>query len=139
MRKSVAEIIRDTTVQLTVAVILIAGGAVVAWLKGFGHDSTAASRPAALSVDCTGPPNVAAGRLVANPGLTDYSTGFGDVADAQLHTGVNRIVRPVQIPRHLQPDEYEIDAEIWPPNKVGANGVQTLTDGFCVGFVIPKK
>jgi hypothetical protein len=74
--------------------------------------------------------------LYNNAGI-DNSTGTGDISDYQLSPGKTAKTRPVPIPAHLKPGRYELDAELWPPNEVGQNGVQTITTATCGYMTVP--
>lgn len=65
---------------------------------------------------------------------TDYSNGDGDVDAYQLVAGTQSVSRVLVLPSGLSADRYEIDAEIWPANQVGANGVETIADAPCGSF-----
>lgn len=67
----------------------------------------------------------------------DDSNGDGDVDSIALHQGWNSLSRPVTIPANLQPGQYELDAEIWPANEIGQNGVNDLIDATCTYFKVP--
>jgi hypothetical protein len=67
----------------------------------------------------------------------DHSNGDGDVSSFTLKQGNSSPSRPVTIPAHLPPGKYELDAEIWPANAVGQNGINDLTDATC-GYFRPK-
>jgi hypothetical protein len=81
--------------------------------------------------------NVGLGAGVYDQTGNDHSTGFGDIDSIPLTPGRNVKERPLQIPGSLPPGRYEVDAEIWPPNKVGADGSNTLADGTCGYFNVP--
>jgi hypothetical protein len=68
---------------------------------------------------------------------TDHSTGYGDLDSVPLAIGKNTETRPVLIPGSLPPGRYELDAEIWPQNKVGTNGANTLAEATCAYFDVP--
>lgn len=65
-----------------------------------------------------------------------YSDGIGDIDSYLLAAGKSAKTRLVDIPSNLHPGTYELDAEIWPPNKVGADGANTLTEGTCAFFTV---
>jgi hypothetical protein len=67
----------------------------------------------------------------------DQSNGDGDVSDTTLQEGQSDPSRPVTIPTGLPAGTYEIDAEIWPANEIGKNGVNDLTDAVCGSFKVP--
>lgn len=68
----------------------------------------------------------------------DSSTGTGDIDSFQLVQGDNTKTRIVPIPKDLPSGTYELTAEVWPPNKVGADGAETLADTPCATFSVPK-
>jgi hypothetical protein len=67
----------------------------------------------------------------------DRSTGYGDINSLSLPAGRSTKSRSVKIPANLAPGKYELDAEVWPANEVGANGANTLADGTCEHFRVP--
>jgi hypothetical protein len=67
---------------------------------------------------------------------TDYSDGTGDIDTYLLVAGKSAKTRPVNIPGNLHPGTYELDAEIWPPNKIGADGANTLAEDTCAFFTV---
>jgi hypothetical protein len=69
----------------------------------------------------------------------DYSTGYGDISGIQLLKGLVTESRPLLIPPNLPAGTYEIDAEIWPANEVGENGVNTIADTTCAFFSVPQR
>jgi len=64
----------------------------------------------------------------------DHSNGYGDIDSVFLPAGNTTKTRPVVIPASLAPGRYELDAEVWPPNKVGANGANTRGSAICSYF-----
>jgi hypothetical protein len=66
----------------------------------------------------------------------DRSNGDGDISSYTLEEGNSNPSRPVTIPRHLPAGRYEIDAEIWPANEIGQNGINDLTDARCAYFTV---
>lgn len=68
---------------------------------------------------------------VYDSGGTDYSNGDGDMDGYQLSTGTQSVSRDVFLPTGLDAGRYEIDAEIWPNGKIGADGVEVLAEGHC--------
>jgi hypothetical protein len=68
---------------------------------------------------------------------TDHSNGDGDVSSITLQQGWNSPSRSVTIPTDLPPGQYELDAEIWPANEIGQNGVNDLVDATCTYFNVP--
>lgn len=64
----------------------------------------------------------------------DHSNGDGDIDDITVPKGRSSLSRPVVIPANLPASTYELDAEIWPPDEVGKNGVNDLTDASCTFF-----
>lgn len=67
----------------------------------------------------------------------DHSNGDGDVSVFTLKQGESSPSRPVTIPANLPPGTYELDAEIWPANKIGQNGVNDIIDATCANFNVP--
>lgn len=67
----------------------------------------------------------------------DHSNGDGDVSSIALQQGRSSLSRPVTIPTNLPPGQYELDAEIWPANEIGQNGVNDLVDATCTYFNFP--
>jgi hypothetical protein len=67
----------------------------------------------------------------------DDSNGDGDVDSIALHQGWNSLSRLAAIPANLQPGQYKLDAEIWPANEIGQNGVNDLIDPTCTYFKVP--
>lgn len=67
----------------------------------------------------------------------DHSNGDGDVSVFTLKQGQSNPSRPVTIPTNLPPGKYELDAEIWPANKIGQNGVNDIIDATCANFDVP--
>jgi hypothetical protein len=112
--------------------------------------------PVHLTVECDAPSRLLPGTLVTlayniesrsaidvglGAGLydkagVDRSTGIGDRDSLPLQVGPNRLTRPFEVPRGLPAGRYELDAEIWPANKVGADGVETLADSPCAFVTI---
>lgn len=41
------------------------------------------------------------------------------------------------VPTGLRPGSYELMAEVWPANKIGSEGVETLAEGPCAIVTIP--
>jgi hypothetical protein len=74
--------------------------------------------------------------LYAEQGKDD-SNGDGDVDSIVLQQGWSSLSRPVTIPTSLRPGQYELDAEIWPANEIGQNGVNDLADATCTYFNVP--
>ena len=68
---------------------------------------------------------------------TDHSNGDGDVSVFTLKQGQSSPSRPVTIPADLPSGKYELDAEIWPANKIGQNGVNDIIDTTCANFNVP--
>lgn len=67
----------------------------------------------------------------------DHSNGDGDVSVFMLQQGQSNPSRPVTIPTNLPPGKYELDAEIWPANEIGQNGVNDIIDATCANFDVP--
>jgi hypothetical protein len=61
----------------------------------------------------------------------DHSTGHGDIGSYTVMAGRTSRTRPVPIPARLPAGRYELDAELWPANEVGANGIQTIATAAC--------
>jgi len=61
----------------------------------------------------------------------DQSTGFGDVDQLQLPAGQTSGSRLVEIPNGLPSGRYELTLELWPPNEIGKQGVETFADPTC--------
>jgi hypothetical protein len=61
----------------------------------------------------------------------DQSTGFGDIDSHQLAAGSNVVSRQFLVPVSVPAGAYELDAELWPPNEVGHDGVDTLAETAC--------
>lgn len=66
----------------------------------------------------------------------DHSTGQGDIDSLAIPAGASARTRIVPIPSKLPAGTYELDAEIWPPNQIGADGKDTLTDPHCAYFKV---
>ncbi|MGH3814638.1 MAG: hypothetical protein ACRDUV_19690 [Pseudonocardiaceae bacterium] len=108
-------------------------------------------------VNCEAPPRIQPGELIGliynidspaavDVGLgaalydeqgTDHSTGTGDVDTLQLPAGSQRVTRQFMVPTGLAPGFYELTAELWPANKIGTEGVETLAEGRCAILTIP--
>lgn len=67
----------------------------------------------------------------------DQSNGDGDIDAYQLVAGTQTVTRDLVLPSSLAAGRYEIDAEIWPANEIGADGVDTLADAVCGSFNAP--
>lgn len=67
----------------------------------------------------------------------DHSNGDGDISSFTLKQGSGSPSRPVTIPARLPPGRYELDAEIWPANQIGQNGVNDFVDAPCAHFTVP--
>ncbi len=83
------------------------------------------------------PDVVGLGAAIYDDSGNDDSTGYGDIDSIQLPQGQVRESRPVPIPGNLPAGNYEIDAEIWPPNEVGQDGANTIADATCAYFTVP--
>jgi hypothetical protein len=112
------------------------------------------SPPERVTVECDAPSRLRPGKVVTlaydiksdaavDVGLgaalydeneVDHARGTGDRDSVHLQRGHNRVTRPFMIPVGLPVGTYELDAEIWPANKIGDNGVETFADSPC-GFV----
>jgi len=68
--------------------------------------------------------SVGLGAAIYDSSGNDDSTGYGDIDDIQLPQGQVTESRPVPIPSNLPPGNYEIDAEVWPPNEIGQDGAR---------------
>lgn len=66
----------------------------------------------------------------------DHSQGTGDIDRFSLDTERSSKGRPVFIPDDLAEGEYELIAEIWPPNKVGADGEESIAEFTCTVFIV---
>jgi hypothetical protein len=55
----------------------------------------------------------------------------------QLVVGTQSVTRALLLPSGLPADRYEIDAEIWPNGKIGANGAGVLAEATCGYFNVP--
>lgn len=64
-------------------------------------------------------------------GNTDFANGDGDEDSVVLRPGRQSISRSLSIPDDAPTGRYEINGEIWPENKVGADGAETLADQVC--------
>lgn len=115
------------------------------------------SGPVRISVTCEAPPRIRPGELIGltysidataavdvglGAGLydeqgTDHSTGTGDVDNLPVAAGFKRVSRPFKVPADLKPGSYELTAEVWPANKIGDEGVETLADSHCALVTIP--
>jgi hypothetical protein len=67
---------------------------------------------------------------------TDHSTGDGDQDSVEVRTGSSSTTRPVLIPKNLPRGHYELNGEIWPENRVGAEGAELLREAPCARFVV---
>jgi hypothetical protein len=67
----------------------------------------------------------------------DHSNGDGDISSFTLKQGSGNPSRPVTIPAKLPPGRYELDAEIWPANQIGQNGINDFVDAACARFAVP--
>ena len=84
------------------------------------------------------PVKVGLGAGVYDSGDNDHSTGAGDQDGYQLAVGTQTVTRIIALPTGLAADHYEIDAEIWPNGKIGANGANTLAEATCGTFNVPQ-
>jgi len=80
---------------------------------------------------------VGLGAAIYDNSGNDHSTGRGDINTIILPPGQLTKSRRVPIPSNLSSGRYEIDAEVWPPNEVGKNGVNTVTGATCAHFSVP--
>jgi hypothetical protein len=67
----------------------------------------------------------------------DHSTGLGDIDDLALAAGPIHRTREVEIPDDLPRGRYELSIELWPPNQIGDDAVDTLADTPCESFNVP--
>jgi hypothetical protein len=79
---------------------------------------------------------VGLGAGVYDSGRTDHSNGTGDKDGYQLAVGTQKVTRILVLPSGLSTDQYEIDAEIWPTDKIGADGVEVLAEATCGLFKV---
>ena len=84
------------------------------------------------------PMQVGLGAGIYDDQRNDSSTGTGDIDSIQLVQGDNTKTRIVPIPKDLPSGTYELTAEVWPPNKIGADGAEILADTPCATFSVPK-
>jgi hypothetical protein len=80
---------------------------------------------------------VGLGAGVYDSGGADHSIGAGDQDGYQLTAGIHTAIRIIELPAGLSADQYEIDAEIWPDGKIGANGANVLAEATCGTFNVP--
>lgn len=80
---------------------------------------------------------VALGAGIYDSQGNDHSTGFGDIDNIEAARGRSTKTRPVLIPADLPRGTYELDAEIWPANKIGQNGTNDITDARCGFLTVP--
>lgn len=66
----------------------------------------------------------------------DHSTGEGDQDSVEIPVGTSNLTRPVLVPRDLARGHYELNGEIWPENRVGAEGAELLREAPCARFVV---
>jgi hypothetical protein len=115
--------------------------------------------PPQLSVTCSGPPTFARGQSItvtyvmdvtvagtASLGAelydsvgNDHSVGIGDASAVVLTVGRHSVSRQITIPRDLAAGAYELNAEIWPANKIGTEmtDVDSLADASCGTTTLP--
>lgn len=86
------------------------------------------------TIDAPAPVTVGLGAGLYDAKKGDHSTGDGDVDAWQLAVGHTTKPRLFDIPADLPPGRYELVAEVWPPNQVGAEGVDVVAEDTC-GFV----
>lgn len=133
--------------------IAAVAGVLVTMLANLHHETP---RPS-VAVTCTAPTNLRPGRTVTlvynisatkpvkvglgaglyDPDGSDYSDGSGDVDEYALGAGRVTASRPFTVPTGLDRGRYELVAEIWPANNIGAEGVDTLADQPCGYIDIP--
>ncbi len=85
----------------------------------------------AYSIEATRPVKVGLGAGLYDSGGDDHSTGDGDVDEYALAVGHQTPSRPFIVPSNLPRGRYELVAEIWPANKIGAEGANTIAEHTC--------
>ncbi len=90
------------------------------------------------AIESKQPIQVGLGAGIYDDQRNDYATGTGDIDSIQLVQGDNTKTRIVPIPTDLPSGTYELTAEVWPPNEVGQDGVETLADTPCATFSVQK-
>jgi hypothetical protein len=80
---------------------------------------------------------VGLGAAVYDSAGTDHSNGDGDVDEYRLVAGTQTVTRDLVLPSGLPADRYEVDAEIWPANEIGADNAEALADSPCGNFNVP--
>jgi hypothetical protein len=81
--------------------------------------------------------NVGLGAGIYDDEGDDSSTGTGDIDSFPVEVGKQTTTRILPVPRSLKPGTYEITAELWPPNAIGADGTDTLVDSTCATITVP--
>lgn len=139
---------RSVVEKIVYPLLVLAIAAIVTWALAKG------SPPKHVTVECDAPPRILPGKLATlaydiktqaavdvglGAGLydedgVDHSRGTGDRDSVGLQRGNNRVTRPFMVPADLPAGTYELNAEIWPANLIGDDGVETLADSPC-GFV----
>jgi hypothetical protein len=66
----------------------------------------------------------------------DQSTGYGDRDSVEIPTGASSATRRFLVPGDLSPGHYELNGEIWPENRVGAEGAEVLQEATCANFAV---
>jgi hypothetical protein len=89
------------------------------------------------NINATQPVKVGLGAGLYDTNGSDYSDGTGDVDEYALGAGRVTASRPFTVPTGLDSGRYELVAEIWPANQIGAEGVNTLADQPCGYIDIP--
>ncbi|MGH3837739.1 MAG: hypothetical protein ACRDSF_18855 [Pseudonocardiaceae bacterium] len=89
------------------------------------------------NIDTTAAVDVGLGAGLYDEHGNDHSPGTGDVDNLPVATGFKRVTRPFIVPADLKPGSYELTAEVWPANKIGSPGVETLADSPCALVTIP--
>jgi len=87
-----------------------------------------------FEVDANARATVGIGAALYDDHGNDHSNGFGDLDSMALPSGHTSVSRIVEFPKILAAGRYELVAEVWPANKVGAEGFNTLADSPC-GYV----
>lgn len=78
--------------------------------------------------------NIGLGAGLYDNAVKDHSTGIGDVDSVLVQTGRTNMTRRFIAPSDLSPGTYEVVAELWPANEIGAPGAETVADDQC-GYV----
>jgi len=159
--------LRDPQVIAAIITGVLALAGVLAGIFLSNHSSASPTPPSPspseklnISVACKIPPGVHSGEQITatytitsnqevkvglgagvyDSGGTDHSTGTGDQDGYQLRAGTQKVTRIIALPAGLSADQYEIDAEIWPDGRIGANGANganVLAEATCGTFSVP--